>query len=475
MKWNFSHSLKRNEKTVKNGLVAAALTAMVLAVAVLANLVVGALPQRFTSADISLSGMFTLSDTTGTVLDGLTKDTSIHAYYLAQNGSEDTNITRLLDCYAGASHYFTWEQRDPVLYPDLAGRYEGASTGCVVVTGGGKYQVLSYSPDLYELDLEAYYYGTQQYKFAAENAITTAIGRVLQTKSYLFYELTGHGESTLSDDFVQTLGNSGIALEELNLLSMGGIPEDADALLINGPQYDLGEAEAAALETYLQQGGKLLLTTDVGMETPHLDEVLAASGMTRQTGLVVENDSNRYAYQMPQSFLLPFMEDNAITAGVTGGVPVYAPLCHGILYEEVMGYTYTPLLTSSTSSYAMQEYQTAETAQQGENDPDGPFTLALAAQNETTGVQIVWIGSPNLFLTQIDEQVAGGNGMLLGSIANWLTGQESGPVIESRSMTADSLSVPGGAAVGLGVVFTLLIPLVCLVVGAVVCLLRRRK
>ena len=48
-------------------------------------------------------------------------------------------------------------------------------------------------------------------------------------------------------------------------------------------------------------------------------------------------------------------------------------------------------------------------------------------------------------------------------------------VISAKSMSAASLSVPTSAALPLGVLFTLVLPIICLIAGAVVCVVRRRR
>ena len=168
-----------SKRAFRNGAYASVLTVVVLAAVILFNLVIRALPTKYTELDISTSALFTLSDTSKNLLREL--DTDITAYYLATSGQEDTNITRLLDRYADESSHFRWEQRDPVLYPTFAEQYEGASTGCVVLTTADKYTVVSYS-DMYEMDLDAYYYsGSQEYTFQAENALTSGIARTIRT------------------------------------------------------------------------------------------------------------------------------------------------------------------------------------------------------------------------------------------------------------------------------------------------------
>ena len=203
-----------SKRTLHSGLYASVLAAVVLAVVVLLNLVVRALPTKYTQYDISTTALFTLSDTTENLLHEL--NTDVTAYYLAESGQEDANITRLLDRYAGESSHFSWQQRDPVLYPTFAQQYDGASTGSVVLVSGENNTVLSYN-DMYEMDLESYYTtGTANYSFQAENAITSGIAKVTRTEAYQLYELTGHGETALTSDFTETLNNAGVITDSSN-------------------------------------------------------------------------------------------------------------------------------------------------------------------------------------------------------------------------------------------------------------------
>lgn len=463
----------KDKRSLKNGAYASLLTAAVLVAVILLNLVARALPTTYTELDISTGSLFTLSDTSRELMGNLQQPVTV--YYLAQTGNEDDNVTRLLDRYADENSLFSWQQKDPVLYPTFAQQYEGASNGCLVVTSGEKNTVVSYN-DLYEMDIEAYYTtGSMQYDFKAENAITTAVAEVLRTADYTLYELTGHGEVALESDFTDTLANAGVTVEELNLITAGTVPEDAAALLINAPLTDLTAAEAATLVAYLQGGGRLLVSTDLTVETPNLDSMLAAVGMTRQPGLLIETDGNYYPYGYPQTYLLPKINSNEVTAGVADGLYVFAPMGQGIVCDEESGWTYQTLLSTTSGSYSMEGYATAETAQKADTDPEGSFDLAVAAEDSSTGAKLVWVNCPNVFLSQMNQSVSGGNARLLGSIVNWLNGEENATVIEARSMSAESLSVPAGSIIGLGLLFTIALPIACLIAGIAVCLVRRRR
>lgn len=463
-------------RVLKNGAYATAITVIVLVAVILINLVVSALPTKYTELDISSSGLFTLSDTTKTMLAALDQD--VTAYYLAETGNEDSNITRILDRYAGESSHFSWQQRDPALFPTFAQQYgaEDASSSSVILVCGENSTVVDYY-DMYETDYSDYYTtGSYSLNFSAESALTSGIARVTSDSSYVLYQMTGHGETELASDFTETLENANVTVESLNLLSAGEIPEDASVILINAPQVDYTGDSIDLLRSYLENGGKLLVTSGLEYDTPNLDALLAEYGMTRQSGLVIENDPNYYAYRYSSTYLLPTILSNSITSGMTSGMYVFTPVAQGILTDtENEDVTYTNLLSTSVDSYAMQDYATAETAYQSDDDPVGPFYLAVAAESESTGAQIVWINCANIFISEIDQMVSGGNSQFLGSIVNWLNGEENAVVIDAKSMNAAYLTVPSTAVTGLGLLFVIVLPIACIVVGVAVFILRRRR
>ena len=145
-----------NGRVFRSGLYSAAITAAVLVLAVLVNLLVLALPTKYTMFDLSEAGLYTLSDSSAQVAQGLTQDVTI--YYLCETGSEDAIVSKLLDHYADESSRFHWEQKDPTLYPAFASQYgaENVSTGSLIVVSGENSVVLD-AAELYEYDYSDYY------------------------------------------------------------------------------------------------------------------------------------------------------------------------------------------------------------------------------------------------------------------------------------------------------------------------------
>ena len=125
---------------------------------------------------------------------------------------------------------------------------------------------------------------------------------------------------------------------------------------------------------------------------------------------------------------------------------IYTPIAQGITTNDDSEFTFTDLLTTGDNAYSMENYATAETAQKADTDPEGCFAVAVAADNSATGARVVWVNCPNLLESNINQAVSGGNAQFLGSVVNWMNGEQTTAVISAKSMSAASLSVPTSAA-----------------------------
>ena len=98
---------------LRSGIYASAVTVLVVVLAVLLNLIVRAVPTKYTEFDLSEAGLYTLSDSSRDIAHALTQDVTI--YYLAETGSEDAIITKL--CLREQPHQVGDER--PRRLPDL--------------------------------------------------------------------------------------------------------------------------------------------------------------------------------------------------------------------------------------------------------------------------------------------------------------------------------------------------------------------
>ena len=468
-------------RVFRSGVYAAALAAIVLVLVILVNLVVRAIPTRYTEFDLSESGLFTLSESSKTVAKNI--DTDVTIYYLAETGDEDVLITKLLNNYAAQNAHIRWEEKDPALYPTFAAQYgaQNSANGSLILTCGEKSTVLDAS-DLYTEDYSNYYLnGSSSVTFDGESKLTAALYRLTSGEERRAYCTTNHGEQALTDTLKAALENQNLAVSALDLLS-GDIPDDCALLIINVPAQDLSSAgalldEMSALRSYLEQGGKLLVTTDSYNKTPNLDALLAEFGLSRTEGLVVEGDSSHVLNSYPPYYLLPdyaSAAESGILDGVDKNRKVLLQMAQGITLTETENVTAEALLTTSDSAYSKAAGYEMTTLEKEDGDPDGPFTLAAYARREDTEAEVVWVNCGNMDNEGI-YQVVPGNVSFLQACAATLAGQENTALIESKALDAAPITVANSTSVGLGLVFVILLPAAVLAVGGVVVVLRRRK
>ena len=232
--------------------------------------------------------------------------------------------------------------------------------------------------------------------------------------------------------------------------------------------------EISQLQTYLENGGRVLLTTNGYDETPNLDAVMAQFGLAREAGLVVEGDSNHALYGYPYSLFPDYGTTDESTAldGVNRSTHVMLSVAQGITVTETDGVTAESLLNTSEDAYSKLNFDTSSTTDKENGDTDGPFSLAVWARNETTGAEVIWIGCPNMDNEQLYQFIPGNLTFLQGCAAS-MVGQDI--LIDTKALEASPITISASTATTLGLVFVFVLPAAVLIAGAVVVLLRRRK
>ena len=473
----FKLTSSANGKVFRSGVYSTAILAAAIVLAVLLNLLVGALPKKYTEFDLSEAKMYTLGDSSKKLVQSLDQDVTV--YYLCETGSEDAILTKLLDHYADESSHFRWEQKDPAIYPTFAAQYGASdvSTGSLIVVSGENNVVLD-AADLYEYDYSDYYTtGSANVTFGGEKQITSAIYKLTAAEETYAYYTTNHGEQALTSSLTEALEAQNITAQPLDLLT-STIPDDCDLLIINDPTSDFASDglvdEISQLQTYLENGGRVLLTTNGYDETPNLDAVMAQFGLAREAGLVVEGDSSHALYGYPYSLFPDYGTTDESTAldGVNRSTHVMLSVAQGIAITETDGVTAESLLNTSEDAYSKPNFDTSSTTAKEDGDTDGPFSLAVWARKETTGAEVIWIGCPNMDNEQLYQSIPGNLTFLQGCAAS-MVGQDI--LIDTKALEASPITIPASTATTLGLVFVFVLPAAVLIAGAVVVLVRRRK
>ena len=456
-----------------------AAAAIVIAIAVALNLMVGALPASWTKVDLTDTGLYSLSSQTEQLVAGLEEDVTV--YWIVQDGSQDSTMEQLLERYKSLSKHLDVVEKDPVVYPSFAQQYTDATlyNNSLIVVCGDRSRYISYY-DIYVTDYSSYYTnGTTSTQFAGESELTSAIDYVTNEDLPTVYTLTGHGESDLPSELSQGAEDENLLLEELSLVNGEDVPEDADAIILYSPQRDISSDEKDALLTYLQGGGKLLLVTDyTDTDMPNLAELMEYYGTALMDGIVLEGDSDHHMRGY-NYYLLPDINSHDITQPLMDGYYILMPVAQGITVSDELrdGLTVTQLLTTSDSAYAKADGYNITTFDKEEGDTDGPFALGVAITEEVEGGQtgIVWLTTSYMFDSDNNMRVAGANNDLFLNALDWMCQRESAISIRAKDLSTEYLTVPSSTASTWSLILVAVVPLAFLACGAVVTIRRRRR
>ena len=450
------------KKTValKGGSYAIALTVLVLALLIVVNILAGALPANLTKLDISSSKLYSITSNTKAVVNALEQDVTL--YWIVQSGQEDAVIENLLAKYDSLSDFLHVEKKNPDVYPTFAQQYteDAVSNNSLVVVSGDKYRYVPYS-DIYVTQGSQYSYSYST-SFDGEGAITSAIDYVVSTELPKLYLLEGHGESELPESFQEQLEKENVETENLSLLTVDEVPEDAAALMLYAPASDISKEEARMLESYVQKGGKLLVLAGpvADGELTNLYGILETYGITAAQGIVSEGDRSHYAFQAPY-VLLPELGDSDITAPLTEkNYYAIVPVAAGLQLGDDS--RVTALLTTTDSAYSKTSGYSQTTYEKEDGDIDGPFALGVDIAD---GGELVFFTSSYLLEDMYNAYSSGANSDLVMNALSSLLGERQALSIRSKSLNYNYLTISESVASLLKLVMIGLVPLLYLAMG----------
>lgn len=471
-------------RQAKAGTYTTVISLVLLAVLVVVNLIVGALPSKYTVIDTTANDLYTLTEATEASVKALAEPVTI--YYITNASVEDVQLTTFLERFTSLNGQISLKKIDPATQPAFLETYtsEQVSENSLVVESGRRFKVVDYT-EIYPTEVDYYTYmmsgGAEGYSisFAGEAAVAGALDFVTTDKLPTLYTLTGHGEAAMAETFSNQLIKSNVAIESLSLLTMSALPEDADCVMINAPTSDLNTHEAELLIAYLEQGGHLFLLTDYRYDPakmPNLASVTAHYGITGNAGVVMEGDSNRY-YQVPY-YIVPTVESHEIT-DAQQGVYAFVTSAHGLSIDANVrsSLTVSPLFTTSEKAFLA----TAQGDQVSTTKPEGAeersFALGVAASEEVDGgtAKVVWLSGAQMMSDGTNQMVSGGNYALLGEMVDWMCEREQVISVPGIAIEEPMLVISEMAANMIAIVITAIIPIGIVAFGCVYWLRRRRR
>lgn len=415
--------------------------------------------------DATANKRFSISDQTEKALRNLKADTTI-SYY--DNSESFRSAKDLLDRYEGISDKLKIEYVDINKKPQVVREKGIRSRGMLLVESGDK---------------------REEAKSVTEEEITGAVIRLSKGKERLVCFIEGSGEREIDSDRPDGYQATKAYLERntyktksISLLTKPEVPGDCVVVVAPGPQNAYPDAIVAALKTYVEGGGRLMVMLDPPFkgksevsENPKLRELLAGWGVTINPDLVIDTSGAGQMVGLSEAAPLAVKYESHPIVRDMGRTAAVFPLTQSLTVKTEGKSTASALFSTSSDSFSTKNFGSTISGK-GPNDKDGPFTLGAAASYNT--------GQPNkegrLVVTGTSmwasSQILGaplGNRNLFINMMNWLSSDEE--LISIRPKDADDrrLTLTAQQATGIKVTSQFIIPLIAVVAGVFVWLKRR--
>lgn len=435
-------------KAFRKGSYSTVIMVVIIAIVIAANVMFSKLPTAARNIDVSSNNLYSIGDTTHSVLDGLKNDVEI--VVIKDKESTDKRISTLLAKYADYSDHIKVTYKDPVLYPSVLTTYDTEENNIVIKCDAtDKTTKVAFSDII--VTSTSYYGSTYETSFDGEGQLTKAIDYVSNENNKLIYTISGHGESDLGKNISKLISKSNFNVKSVNLLVDNGIPDDCDMLICNQPTKDLADDELKLLREYMENGGKMtVVLADTTTETPNFDALMADYGISKVNGYIADTE-RYYGQNVYQIF------PNYSSGDITGkfGSEEYTLLFGslGLKVEETDGVTVDEFLTTSDKGAAVV----------GENDyTEGKYTLAAAATKDESRFTV--FGSASIIDDEFTSYYT--NLMDLQVFMNSITANfddVSNISIDSISLQTTYNTIANGS--GIGAIFIGIIPVALLILG----------
>lgn len=416
-------------------------------------------------ADLTENQLYHLSDETRRLVSSL--DTDVRITVLNAEAEFPLLPGNLLAEYVPLSSRISLTFCDPYLDPLTVSRYGergyDVALNDIVVEARGRICVVALE-ELYELSAD----GESVAAIRAEQKITSAIyqAAVASQRRVLFTD--GHGEQP-SASLMALLEENGCS-SAYAALSVLGLEEDADMLVICSPKQDFMPDEIEAVGKYLEAGGRAMvfLSPDadaMGNLAGLLGEwgVEIGSGVVHEPRLNVDSNEVNVAATYISHPINAYFSNNRYY--------VVAPSCVPLTQRFIsLGQVKTmQVLGTSVDAWAQSALEWERVS--------GPFVLAMTSERTSSAGgepgRLLTVGSGQMYADDLMQTPSVANRAFLMQCMRWLLKDDTLISIPAKEMGDPYLPVTAGEARAFSVLLTGGIALAWLCAGLIVILRRR--
>ena len=472
-------------KNLKYGVNSIIVTAIVVAIVIVLNLLVGLPKIEF---DLTPNKLYSIGGVTKELLNGLDRDIEIVAlfdelqpptsYYVKAGDAQDA--MNMLYTYAKYPHIkltFIDPDKNPGFMRDLDP--DGAlslAKGNFVVRRGIKTKKIALN-DLFEMQTNQQTYESTVIGMKAEEVFSGAIKYVAAEETPIVYFIEGHNEIGV-DNFKTLrnyLQNNNYLVEPLSLMSATEVPQDAELLVFASPKFDLFPQEIDILSDYFKlRGGKAMFMFDYdeyAEDMANFNRVLGDNA-----NLAINNDKVRSdddnAHLPDDPYTIFYSSGRNAVFGDTIQLILNNSRSVTRLKNTKEWITQTSLLTTSDKSFS-------EPVSPTQVGTPGPLDVAVAVENKggMKVSKIVVIGNGSFIndsaVNYYGSQFYNINARMFLYSLHWLFGEQETLTIEPKSYAMPQITISASQTNIIGIFLVVVFPLLIMGTGFVMYLRRR--
>ena len=524
-KENFFKKLKSNKpKMIKNqaflkrGSYSLAITAAVVAAAIILNVLVGALNNRFVlEFDMSANKDNSISEenidfikniedkVTVTVCAAEDSYSNYMGYYAQQYQVNDdaaydyyTQTVKLINKYGDYNKNIKVEFIDTqsAEFAKITSQYKADTIayGDIIVAtekdGKSKHKIVGFK-DVYSLYEDNTYasYGMTTYTVSGNNietALTSAIDYVTSDKIKKAAIITGHSSADYTATYLSMLKDNNYEYELLDTTIVNEISSEYDVVVIPCPSKDFMGSELDALSDFLDNNGALnkgviFVADATAPYLPNLYDFLEQWGIAVEEGILFETNSSNYMPDDPTTLgSYPSGEDKILSGMelcITGlNVPLYAAFesDNGIKTQTLMATPETTVAApkgtkagwTGADKYEGKSYSTVIEATKEDYNDD----------NELIKSYVTAFSSSHFLDSEYGETASVANKNILFAVTERAAGTEESKIsFVSKYITNESFSdkVTAGSSNAMRIIFMFALPILTIIAGIYVYIRRK--
>jgi hypothetical protein len=453
--------------------------------------------KHFKRWDFSRDQKYALSDQTKQLLASLQKPLKIYIFFSPDprlpGGDVFQDVEGLLKEYQYAANgKVDVEEIDPYRNMsrarELMAQYKFGNENVVIVYYDGRSKLVN-ATDMAQYDDTSQDMTEQAPKliaFKGEQALTSAIIDVSETKQNKIYLIGGKGGPELDADelagFKAYMDRQNIQLAPVTLMNVDKVPDDADALMLVGAKYDLTDRELKLLQDYWDKQGRIFIALDPSGTTPKLDQFLQENGIQRQDDRVLRTMALGPMTGIVRDVAATFSETSLITKELKGVETMFMGQTQSLAVTEPPSVHTDPLATAGEGYWGETKYQDMETAgvsYDPKEDISAPLTIVASVEKGAVPDPSVKVDTARMIVTGnadflTNDALNESNIDFVVSGLNWLINREELIGVPPKAEEQFTLNLTDDQLERMELLVMVVMPVAMAMVGGFVWAQRRR-